>query len=186
MQSAYKRTSKGTVESMPTRFTVPDCIKEKCDQAKYRKWLHAKASAHVRRDRKRFGKEHCGVSQYKIAIHAAVSSGGDRDYYTGEPLDWSLISTYANAESVLGKTKYKAGFALLPTVDHTLDEAGRQRFVICSWRVNDAKSDCTEAEFAALCEAVTRHRGLGIDQKRAKVQHCPVDQDRVPKMARIL
>ncbi|MCH7666911.1 MAG: hypothetical protein IH936_13415 [Acidobacteria bacterium] len=31
-----------------------------------------------------------------MAIHNAVLDGGDRDAYTGEKLDWSLISTYDN------------------------------------------------------------------------------------------
>jgi hypothetical protein len=141
-------------------YAVPDCIKEKCDQAQYRKWLHRKATAHVRRDRKRFGKE-LRVSHYKAAIRAAVCAGGERDYYTGEILDWNLVSTYRNADSTAGKAKYKSGFALLPTVDHTLDEHGQQKFVIRSWRVNDAKSDLTEREFRELCEKVLRHTGHG-------------------------
>jgi hypothetical protein len=138
-------------------YPAPDCIREICEQQRYGKWLRAKASAHVRRDRKRHGREYCGVSKYKSLIHAAVSNGGNRDYYTGELLRWDLVSTYRNADSILGKTKYKAGFALLPTVDHTFDEHGQPKFVICSWRVNDAKSDCSEAEFAELCAKVVRH-----------------------------
>ena len=137
---------------------MPDCIKGQCDQKKYSHWLHAKANAHVRRDRKRFGKDSCTVSKYKAAIHAAVCAGGDLDHYTGEILDWHLVSTYKNASSGEGKTKYKSQYALLPTLDHALDKDGKLAFVICSWRVNDAKSDLTEAEFYYLCELVLRHR----------------------------
>lgn len=112
--------------------------------------------AHARRDRKRLGA--CTVVDYKAAIHRAVMDGGDRDFYTGEILDWKLISTYRNAESVAGKTKYKKSFALLPTVDHTLDENGKLKFVICSWRMNDMKNDMSDAELYELCERVLCHR----------------------------
>lgn len=139
------------------RYNVPECIREQCSQARYSKWLHAKASAHVRRDRKRF-KRTCTVANYKRAIHRAVANGGDLDHYTGEKLDWSLVSTFSNAAAVEGRVKYKKSFALLPTLDHAEDENGLPKFVICSWRVNDMKSDMSEAEFVQMCERVLKHR----------------------------
>jgi hypothetical protein len=114
------------------QYPVPNCIQAVCEQRKYSRWLHAKATAHVRRDRKRIRDAVCTVAAYKNAIHKAVVDGGDRDYYTGEVLDWSLISKYRNTAAVEGKAKYKRSFALLPTVDHTLDEQGNLKFVICS------------------------------------------------------
>ena len=77
-----------------------------------------------------------------------------RDYYTGEMLNWKLISQYRNDASKNGKRQYKKGFALLPTVDHVGDGMGPANFVICSWRTNDAKSDLTCAEFEELCRKV--------------------------------
>lgn len=140
-------------------YEVPECIRGQCSQAKYSKWLRAKASAHVRRDRKR--KRLCTVAIYKAAIHAAVECGGDLDHYTGEKLDWSLVSTFNNAAAVEGRVKYKKSFALLPTLDHTEDENGQPKFVMCSWRVNDMKSDMNEAEFFDLCERVLLHKRSG-------------------------
>jgi hypothetical protein len=148
------------------KYPMPECIREKCNQAKYSRWLHAKASAHVRRDRKRL-KNGSMVATYKAAIHAAVADGGHLDYYTGEELDWSLVSTFNNAAAIEGRAKYKRSFALLPTLDHTEDEHGRPRFVICSWRVNDMKSDMTQPEFYALCACVLRHRE----------KHCAVSEE---------
>ena len=139
-------------------YGVPECIKDKCEQKPYARWLQRKATAHARRDRKRFGIQSCTVSKYKAAIHQAVKEGGDRDFYTGEVLDWHLISTYRNATSLEGKAKYKKSLALLPTVDHTVDDQGMLKFVICSWRMNDMKSDMTNAELYGLCELVLRHR----------------------------
>jgi len=112
--------------------------------------------AHVRRDLKRGVA--CTVSQYKEAIHFAVCSRGHEDFYTGERLDWKLVSVYRNEEAKSGKVKYKKTLSLLPTVDHTEDEHGQPCFVICSWRVNDAKSDLTLGEFYSLCERVLAHR----------------------------
>ncbi len=117
---------------------------------------HRKAVTHARRDRKRGTA--CTIARYKEEIHAAVCSSGDVDFYTGQLLDWSLVSTYDNESSKNGRTKYKSTLALLPTIDHTVDESGRPRFVICSWYVNDAKSDLGIADFYGLCERVLEHR----------------------------
>ena len=138
------------------QYAVPECIKRQCDQLRYSRWLHRKAVAHARRDRKR--DMDCTIARYKAEIHAAVCSSGDLDFYTGEPLNWSLVSTYDNESSRSGRKKYKKTLALLPTVDHTVDELGRPKFVICSWYVNDAKSDLTLEDFYQLCERVLKHR----------------------------
>ncbi len=138
------------------KYLLPECIRAQCNQAKYSTWLHRKAMAHVRRDRKR--EKTCTVAQYKAEIHAAVCESGGRDFYTGESLQWSLISTWDNESAKGGRVKYKKSLALLPTGDHTVDEYGRQKVVICSWRVNDAKSDLTLEEFYELCDRVLKYR----------------------------
>jgi hypothetical protein len=141
-----------------TKYRLPDCLKGKCDQPKYSKWLYRKARAHVIRDRERYGKVSCTIARYKAEIHDAVVNGGDRDFYTGEPLDWSLISTFDNNAAKAGRSAYKKKFWLLPTVDHTLDDQGRQKFVICSYKLNDAKGDLTHGEFHNVCEMVLKYR----------------------------
>jgi hypothetical protein len=138
------------------RYAVPECIRAHCDQVKYFRWLHRKAAAHARRDRKR--DIACTIARYKAEIHAAVCSCGHLDFYTGEPLDWSLVSTYDNESSRTGRTRYKKTLALLPTIDHTVDGEDRPKFVICSWYVNDAKSDLCIEDFYRLCERVLKYR----------------------------
>ncbi len=91
-------------------------------------------------------------------IHEVVKDGADRDYYTGLPLDWRLISVYDNVEAKTGGIEYLRTFGDLPTVDHIIGENGPLRFVICSWRVNDCKSHLSEPEFWKLCEQVLAHR----------------------------
>lgn len=138
---------------MPIKYEAPAFI---TDAGLYRKWLHSKAVAHVRRDRGR-GNAQARVALYKLAIHAAVWRSGGQDHYTGEPLDWSLISTYDNGDSKAGRRTYKAALALLPTVDHVGDGLGAADFQICAWRTNDAKNDLSHEDFVALCRSVVAH-----------------------------
>ncbi|ABO55014.1 conserved hypothetical protein [Burkholderia vietnamiensis G4] len=127
----------------------------------YLRWLLRKAQAHVVRDRAR-GMSASGA-QYRDAIHAAVLASEGLDHYTGERLDWHLISKYANAESQEGRHHYKAGFALLPTVDHVEASAVAASFKICAWRTNDAKNDLSVEGFFALCARVLEHAGYRVE-----------------------
>jgi hypothetical protein len=97
------------------------------------------------------------IQEYKIEIHRAVIESEGRDCYTGELLNWSLISTYENDQSKLDGRQYKATFALLPTVDHVNEGTSPADFKIFSWRANSAKNDLTLPEFLELCEKVTRY-----------------------------
>lgn len=136
---------------MATAYPVPEELG--IEQAIYIRWLRRKAAAHVRRDRTRCGYEIMG-EEYRRLIHEAVTAQGTHDYYTGEKLDWSLVSTYCNEASQAGRAAYKAGFAMLPTVDHVMGENGRYDFVICAWRTNDCKSDLAYPDFVELCRKV--------------------------------
>src|ERR1051325_9289537 len=106
---------------MPRKHSLPPFLEGKVEPDAYERWLSRKAMAHLKRDRKRG--HNATRAQYKEAIHAAVLLSKGKDAYTGEKLDWSLISKYNNEDSKAGRHKYKAGFALLPTVDHVSAEA---------------------------------------------------------------
>jgi hypothetical protein len=141
---------------MPLKHELPGFLKgEECPEA-YDRWLRRKAVAPCRRDRKR-GYLECTVSRYKELIHAAVKASAGKDDYTGEELNWKLISTYSNEESKLGRHGYKAGFALLPPVDHVDAAATQASFKICAWRTNDAKNDLSFDAFLDLCQKVLTH-----------------------------
>ncbi len=131
----------------------------------YERWLGRKAAAHVRRDRKR-AQSDVTTSVYKEAIHAAVLRSEGRDAYTGEALNWKLISTYNNEDSIGGKQIYKSGFALLPTVDHMSAGATEASFRICGWRTNDAKSDLSFDGFVELCQKVLTHAGYSVKKQK--------------------
>ena len=142
---------------------LPDFLKGRVEPAVYDRWLKRKAAAHARRDQRRFSDWKSG-GLYKDAIHAAVVASGGKDAYTGEELDWSLISKYNNEDSKVGRHGYKAGFALLPTVDHIEADNVQASFCICAWRTNESKHDLTKTTFIELCERVLLHHGFRISR----------------------
>ena len=139
-------------------YKLPPFLEGRVTGAKYRDWLGKKAAVHARRDRKRLTST-VVLSLYKRLIHEAVCSSNGLDWYTGEALEWEKIGTYNNDESKAGRSRYKAGLALLPTADHVLGENGAYDFVICGWRTNDAKNDLGLNEFLEVCRKVVAHRG---------------------------
>lgn len=142
-------------------YARPEFLPADVTEAEYKLWLHRKAVAHVRRDRKR-GNDSATVQAYKQAIHAAVVKSKGLDAYTGEQLNWAIIGTYDNEQSKTHRRTYKHQFGLLPTVDHVGDGLGEANFLICGWRMNDAKNDLTMEDFEKLCIAVLRQRGYTV------------------------
>ena len=148
---------------MPKNYEAPTFVlSDGVDSRKYKKWLTAKARAHVKRDAIR--KLAVEYASYKDAIHAAVLTSEGKDAYTGEKLDWSLIGRYNNEDSKKERVKYKKKFALLPTVDHIDAEAAQATFTICGWRTNDAKNDMSIGELRSLCERVLEHAGYAVER----------------------
>ena len=141
---------------MGKKFQVPTFLEGIQSQASYDKWLSRKAAAHVKRDRTR-GNTTATGSEYRIAIHQAVLESEGLDYYTGEKLDWSLLSTYNNAESQKHKRTYKKKFELLPSVDHVGDGSGPANFKICGWRTNDCKNDLSHSELIEFSKKLIQH-----------------------------
>ena len=86
---------------MLKKYETPSFLLGRCEPTLYRRWLNAKAIAHVKRDRRR-GNGTAKREEYMRAIHAAVVSSNGNDFYTGERLEWERISTYRNDESKRG------------------------------------------------------------------------------------
>jgi hypothetical protein len=143
------------------KLSLPPFLKGRVDFPVYERWLARKAAAHLKRDRKRDYEAITGAI-YRSAIHKAVLQSHGKDAYTGEELDWSLLSKYNNEESEKGTHGYKAGFALLPTVDHIESSVPNSGFCICAWRTYDAKNDLSHQAFIELCERVLTHAGYSI------------------------
>jgi len=141
---------------MSKKFPLPPFLVGIQTQEAYLKWLSRKASAHIKRDRNR-GNTVATLSSYKIAIHEAVWASGGYDHYTGEHLDWSLLSQYNNVDSKKLKREYKKKFALLPSVDHVDEGLSHPRFTICGWRTNDCKNDLSYEELVDVCRKIIEH-----------------------------
>lgn len=73
-----------------------------------------------------------------------------------------MISAYKNEDSKAGRHEYKAGFAMLPTVDHIDSDATTASFNICGWRTKDAKHDLSVECFVELCQRVLTHQGYRV------------------------
>jgi hypothetical protein len=138
------------------KYELPNALARLVNQNVYERWLARKAAAHVKRDRRRNNKS-ARIEAYKVAIHKAVGKSAGIDSYTGEKLRWDLISKFNNEAAKLGGRRYKARFALLPTVDHVGNGTGAAKFEICSWRTNDAKADLSYSDFVKLCRGVVRY-----------------------------
>lgn len=130
------------------------------NQIVYKKWLQRRAQSHAKQDKKYLqdqGKntKTVVVKEYKTAIHNAVCECQGKDAYTGEALDWTLLSKWNNKDAKKFKRNYKKEFALLPTVDHVVKK-GVAKFKICAWRTNDAKNDLSLNELIDFCKKIIK------------------------------
>lgn len=150
---------------MSRKYSLPSFLSGQVSQEVYERWLRRKANVHVKRDRQRGNNAAIGQA-YRDSIHQAVIQSGGRDTYTGEELDWSLLSQYDNDQSKGHGRRYKHQFALLPTVDHVGDGSGEADFQICGWRTNDAKHDLSMAEFLAVCQAVLEYHDYVVSKPK--------------------
>lgn len=145
---------------MARKYQLPPFLEGIQTQESYERWLHRKAMAHVKRDRRR-GNQDARNAQYKVAIHQAVIESNGFDAYTNEQLAWSLLSRYDNEESKKHRREYKKRFALLPTVDHVGDGLGAADFKICAWRTNDCKNDLSIVELIDFCRKLLKAQESG-------------------------
>ena len=149
---------------MTRKYRLPPFMPDSVTQTVYERWLRRKAQAHVKRDRRR-GNDSAIGETYRAAIHVAVENSSGHDAYTGQVLDWSLISKYNNDDSKERGREYKKEFALLPTIDHVGDGTGPADFKICGWRTNDAKHDLELNEFLRVCRSVLEHQGFIVERR---------------------
>lgn len=129
------------------KYPIPDFL-ERCgiDQNHYGRWLDKVTNAITRRDQKRL-KQPLSKACFRCAIHNAVCDGGDRDYYTGEKLNWKLLQHF-NGIAVPERKHHE-----VPSVDHDRVHPTKPIFRICSLRTNKCKSDYSIEEVLAFCEA---------------------------------
>ncbi len=97
------------------------------------------------------------INTISITVDRRFPASGERDPYTNEALAWELIGAWDTDND--HPDGYKKEFALMPIVDHVASDA--LEFEICSWQVNDARSNMPPEEFLDLCKKVVCFREQG-------------------------
>ncbi len=141
---------------------LPEYLQGTITKGYYNVWLREKTGEILEKDRKRNRPCANGATftLYENTIHEAVCNGGEKDPFTGEPLQWELIEEW-DAKKAKDNRAYVKRFLLMPTLDHC-DPAGETvDFEICSWKINSCKNCQTPAEFIAMCRKIIAHRKCG-------------------------
>jgi hypothetical protein len=144
----------------PALYFLPPFLKEVITLEKFKKWLDRKAH-HLFESDKKIGRPyalHGSQANYKMAIYNAVVVAGPCDPYTGKTMDWTLIRAWEQIDKDDEPGTYKKKYLLLPVVDHTNPDKDTLEFEICSWIVNDCKSNMDRDEFLAFCKRVVAYR----------------------------
>ncbi len=126
-------------------------------QELFGEWLDRATNSHVRRDRQRT-EAIVRPQVYREAIYRAVASGSDRDYYTGELLDWRLLRHFSTSDNADRDER------LLPTVDHVGLDVELPVFRICSMRTNKCKSNYSIEQLVEFCDALIGHQRRSVPQ----------------------
>jgi hypothetical protein len=135
-------------------YALPSFLQGIVTQTDYVRWLNQKCDSMRQRDlklKRPYASENPRMA-YKQKIHQAVLDNGQFDPYTGEKLDWKLISKQKSLKKYGYVNDFLNTFALLPAVDHIGSDT--LEFEICSWIVNEAKSCMDPDEFVGLCKKV--------------------------------
>ena len=138
------------------KYHLPAFLQGRISEPAYDKWLNAKANTLRQRDlkTKRVFAEANSKAMYKEKIHAAVLANGQYDRYTGDKLQWELISTWDPKKTKALQASYRDKFLLMPPVDHVDPEGETLEFEIVSWLINDCKSGLNPTQFVDLCKKI--------------------------------
>jgi hypothetical protein len=153
-----KAVSKSVTFEYPC-YMLPPFLQGVVSLKDYRDWLDHKANHLWVRDNKlnRPCAKENPIRAYKQKIHQAVIDGGEFDPYTGEKINWELISKVKTLKREEYVNDFLNANAMLPAVDHiNPEEFG---FEICSWISNESKSCMTPEEFVGFCQKVVSFRG---------------------------
>jgi hypothetical protein len=96
----------------------------------------------------------------KERIHEAVKHQGDKDFYTGLPIDWKLIKD--KQPSGRGRSIHNSK-GEWPSVDHYFGTK-KPDYRICTKAINEAKGSMSHDDFIKLCKNVVDH--ANSDQSR--------------------
>jgi hypothetical protein len=139
-------------------YTLPPFLEGRVTPTDYLHWLNQKSANEHRRDLrlKRPIALVNSKAMYKKKIHQAVWDKGEIDPYTGDKLNWELISRQTPSTKYGFINNFLNNFALLPVIDHVGTED--LEFEICSWLINECKTCLTPDEFMGICKKVVDYR----------------------------
>lgn len=156
-----KKIKTNVAATLYIKYHLPDFLKGRISERVYDSWLNERANTLRQRDIKKKRPYAVATTKgmYKEKIHKAVVDAGQYDRYTGDELQWELISTWDSEKAKQGGDEYKDKFLLMPTVDHKDPKSTTLEFEIVSWLINDCKSGLDPEQFIALCKKIVAHRG---------------------------
>jgi hypothetical protein len=151
-----KKVVSKTVPLSHPWYTLPPFLQGVVSLKDYRKWLDHRGLV-LRQNDLKLKRPYAKLnftSAYKENIHQAVLDGGQFDPFTGEKINWGLITE----DKTKGKGNFiDNGYAMYPAVDHiNPEEFG---FEICSWISNESKACMTPDQFVDFCRKVVSFRG---------------------------
>jgi hypothetical protein len=165
-----KKVVSKTIRPGIFHYALPPFLLGVISQKDYCDWLERKGHNLRQGDTKLkrpYAKENT-VMVYKQKIHQAVLDGGEFDPYTGEKINWGLISKEKNLKKGDYIDNYLNRYAMYPAVDHIIP--GEFEFEICSWISNESKSSMTPDEFVDFCRKVVSFRGPAMSWHNSRRQ----------------
>ena len=156
----YKERLEELFNAKKEFFSLTDADKEK-----FIEWALERHSRLKARDKKWLDKHRENnmplpkASKYFEAVYAALAKCNNKDYYTGDPLNWEIsIEDDPEQDACPAKVRQER-----ITFDHVHGrDLSNLEFVVCAGKTNDAKNDLSKEKFIDLCKKVLTHNGYTV------------------------
>ena len=156
----YKERLEKLFNAKKEVFSLTDADKEK-----FIEWALERHSRLKARDKKWLDKHPENkmqppvANEYFEAVYDALAECNNKDYYTGDPLNWEIsIEDDPEQDACSAKVRQER-----ITFDHVHGrDLSKLEFVMCAGKTNDAKNDLTQEDFIKLCKSVLIHHGYTV------------------------
>ena len=153
----YKERLEDLFKAKKEVFSLTDADKEK-----FIEWALERHSRLKARDKKWLDKhpenkmQLPAANEYFEAVYDALAECNNKDYYTGDPLEWEISLGIKSLEEAEVRQKRI-------TFDHVHGRnLSNLEFVMCAGKTNDAKNDLSKEKFIDLCKSVLTHNGYTV------------------------
>ena len=156
----YKERLEDLFKAKKEVFSLTDADKEK-----FIEWALERHSRLKARDKKWLDKhpenkmQLPAANEYFEAVYDALAECNNKDYYTGDPLNWEIsIEDDPEQDACPAKVRQER-----ITFDHVHGRnLSNLKFVMCAGKTNDAKNDLSKEKFIDLCKKVLTHSGYTV------------------------